>query len=175
MFRSLLSAALSVSLSLAAFGVARAQSPSIGPVGTGVTYVSGDPAPTLDADGFWRYEVPTGEYDDGLLPVTVHTQTDVSDVYEWSVELRRWQSGDNPVTCPGDYVASQLYTPLRLMFSTYSALTLTYYGCVDFIDVNQFPKGGNDTYVLVSRLYRQSFVDGSVTVETITSPPFRLK
>ena len=161
-----------------ACGSAVAQSPPAVPspgVGLLVDPMN-DPAPTQDGDGVWRYGFVVDGANPHQLCVAVHTQTDVSNVSLWKVELRRWQAGDDPDECPDDYVESQEYYPLSDLFSVYSYENDLYYGTTDFITLDQtkFPAGGNSTYRLVSKLYRVDILDNTTTVETATSPSFRI-
>ena len=129
-----------------------------------------------ETDGYWCYPSDPNDPFPTMLPIILTTKNDVSDVYEWRVELRRWQTGDDPKECPGDYVDSQEYYPLSLAFSYVQPQNDDPYWRVDeWIDrdTTRFPRGTTSTFRLVAKIYRQDF-EGNTTIETVYSEPFYL-
>ena len=133
--------------------------------------------PVKDDKGYYYVSLSNDEANPHSLRVLLDTVYDPSTVCSWYVELRQWQAGDDPKSCPGDYVASRLYGPLSYAFGLVDVVPeLRSWISVDFIylDPTKFSVGGGRTFRLTAKVYHQDPGSGELWDETVMSEPFHI-
>lgn len=134
-------------------------------------------SPVCDSKGYYYFNLSNDEADPHSLRVVLDTAYNPESICSWYVELRQWQDGDDPKTCPGDYVASQLYGPLSRGFSFIPMFPERgRFLAVDFlyIDPAKFSVGGGRTFRLVAKVYHQDLITGQLWDEEVLSDPFHI-